>query len=111
MIDVTNSTDGLASAYQITEVTVGGPPVLETGGNLLIGVITLPHSEPLPLTPAPLESSVTQSEKEREILHNCLALEMTQNRLFRRLVEQGVADLEQGRYTKITKEKIESGVL
>ena len=100
MMDVTNSTDGLAYAYQITEVTAGGPPVLETGGNLSIGVITLPHSEPLPLTPAPPEPSVTQSEKKRETINGRLASEMTENRLFRRLVEQGLADLEQGRCSK-----------
>ena len=111
MIDVTNSTDGLASAYQITEVTVGGPPVLETGGNMLIGVITLPYREIVPLIPAPPESSAIEPEKKFPSSHERLASEMLENRLFQRLVEQGVADLEQGRYTKITKEKIESGVL
>jgi len=111
MIEVTNSTDGLASAYQITEVTAGGPPVLETGGNLLIGVITLPHSEIIPLTPAPPESSATESEKKLPSSYDSLASEMLENRLFRQLVERGLADLGQGRYTKIAKEKIESGVL
>ena len=108
MIEVTNSTAGLASAYQIMEVTAGGSPVLETGGNLLIGVITLPHSEILPLTPAPPESSVNEKELSP---HNHLASEMSENQLFRQLVERGLADLEQGRYTKTAKEKIESGVL
>lgn len=111
MIEVRSSTDGLASAYQMTEITAGGPPVLETGGNLLIGVITLPYSELLPLTPAPPESSATQSEKERESLHNRLALEMTESRLFRRLVEHGVADLEQGRYEGLSEVKRKSGVV
>lgn len=110
-MEVRSTTDGLASAYQITGITAGGPPVLETGGNLLIGVITLPQSEPLPLTPAPLESSATQSEKEHESLRNRLALEMTESRLFRRLVEHGVADLEQGRYNEISEVKRKSGVL
>jgi len=109
MIEVTNSTDGLASAYQIMEVTAGGSPVLETGGNLLIGVITLPHSEILPLTPAPPESSA--SEKELRSPHNRLASEMSENRLFRQLVERGLADLEQGRYKEIVKEKMTSGVV
>jgi len=111
MIEVTNSTDGFASAYQITEVTAGGPPVLETGGNLLIGVITLPHIEIMPLTPAPLESSATESEKKLPSSYDSLASEMLENRSFRQLVERGLADLEQGHYTKIAKEKIVSGVL
>lgn len=111
MIDVTSSTDGLASAYQITEVTVGGPPVLETGGNLLIGVITLPYREIIPLIPAPPESSAIEPEKKLPSSHDRLASEMLENRLFQQLVERGLADLKQGRYTKIAKEKIESGVL
>ena len=59
-----SATDGLASAYQITQVTDGGgPAVLETGGNLLIGIITFPHSEILPLTPYIPESSANESKK------------------------------------------------
>jgi len=108
MIEVTSSTDGLASAYQITEVTAGGSPVLETGGNLLIGVITLPYSEILPLTPAPPESSVNEKELSS---HNHLASEMSENQLFRQLVERGLSDLEQGRYKEIVKEKMTSGVV
>jgi len=104
MIEVTNSTDGLASAYQIMEVTAGGSPVLETGGNLLIGVITLPHSEILPLTPAPPESLANEMELR-------LASEMSENQLFRQLVERGLSDLEQGRYKEIVKEKMTSGVV
>lgn len=103
--------DGLVSGYQITQVTGGGVPVLETGGNLLIGVITLPYAQILPLTPAALEPSATPSEKERQGLQNRLASEMAENRLFRQLVERGVADLEQGRYRQIVKEKIASGVV
>ena len=108
MIEVTSSADGLASSYQITEVTAGGSPVLETGGNLLIGVITLPHSEILPLTPAPPESSVNEKELSP---HNRLASEMSENQLFRQLVERGLSDLEQGRYKEIVKEKMTSGVV
>ena len=111
MINVRSNADGLASGYQIMEVTAGGPPVLETGGNLLIGIITLPYSEPLPLTPAPPESSATRSEKEGESLHNRLALEMTESRLFQRLVEHGLADLEQGHYQELSEVKRKSGVL
>ena len=106
-----NDADGLASAYQITQVTDGGGPILETGGNLLVGIITLPYSEIMPLTPAPPESSATESEKELPSSYDRLASEMLENRSFRQLVERGLADLEQGRYTKIAKEKIESGVL
>jgi len=111
MINVRSNTDGLASGYQIMEVTAGGPPVLETGGNLLIGTITLPYSEPLLLTPAPPESSATWSEKEGERLHNRLALEMTETPLFRQLVERGLVDLEQGRYKGLGEAKRKSGVL
>jgi hypothetical protein len=106
-----SDTDGLASAYQIMQVTDGGGPVLETGGNLLIGVITLPYSEIVPLIPAPPESSATKSEKEFPGPHNRLAIEMSENRLFRQLVERGLADLGQGRYKEIAKEKMTSGVV
>jgi hypothetical protein len=108
MIEVTSSTDGLASAYQITEVTGGGSPVLETGGNLLIGIITLPHSEILPLTPVPPESSVNEKDLSP---HTHLASEMSENQLFRQLVERGLSDLEQGRYKEIVKEKMTSGAI
>lgn len=110
-MEIRSSTDGLASAYQMTEIAAGGPPVLETGGNLLIGVITLPHSELLPLTPVPPESSATHSEKEPESLDSRLALEMTENRLFQRLVEHGLADLEQGHHKELREVKRKSGVL
>ena len=106
-----SDTDGLVSGYQITQVTSGGVPVLETGGNLLIGVITLPYAQILPLTPAAPEPSATPSEKERQGLQNRLASEMSENQLFRQLVERGLADLKQGRYKQIVKEKIASGVV
>ena len=51
MMEIRTDTDGLASAYQMTEITAGGPPVLETGGSLSIGVIVLPYAQILPLTP------------------------------------------------------------
>jgi hypothetical protein len=109
MMEVRTDTDGLASAYQVTEITAGGPPVLETGGNLLIGVITLPYAQILPLTSVAPESSATPSEKEPQSLQNRLASDMSENRLFRQLVERGLADLEQDRYRQIIKEKIASG--
>jgi len=103
--------DGLVSGYQITQVTGGGVPVLETGGNLLIGVIALPYAQMLPVTPAAPEPSATPSEKERHDLLNRLASEMAENRLFQQLVERGLADLKQGRYRQIVKEKIASSVI
>ena len=104
-----NDADGLVSGYQISQVTGGGSPVVETGGNLLIGVITLPYAEIVPLTPAAPESSATPSEREREGLENRLASEMAENELFRQSVERGLANLKQGRYRQIAKEKIASG--
>jgi hypothetical protein len=106
-----NNTDGLVSGYQITQVTEGIGPVLETGGNLLIGVITLPYAEMVELTPVAPKSSATPSEKEPESLQNRLASEMADNPLFQQLTERGLADLEQGRYRQIVKEKITSGVV
>jgi hypothetical protein len=111
MMEVRTATDGLASAYQMTEITAGGPPVLETGGSLSIGVIILPYAQILPLTPVAPESSGTPSDKESQSPQNRLASEMSENRLFRQLVERGLADLEQGRYRQITKEKIASSVI
>jgi len=105
-----SDTDGLVSGYQITQVTDGVGPTLETGGNLLVGVITFPHSEVLPLIPFTPQSTAKEPEKELES-PNRLAIEMTENRLFLQLVESGLSDLEQGRYTKITKKKLESGVI
>ena len=106
-----NDTHGLVSGYQISQVTGGGVVVLETGGNLLMGVITLPYAQILPLTPAAPEPSATPSEKECQGLENRLASEMSENRLFQQLVERGLVDLEQGRYKQIVKEKIVSGVV
>lgn len=106
-----SNADGLVSGYQITQVTGGGVLVLETGGNLLIGVITLPYAQILPLTPAAPKPSATPSEKESQSLQNRLASEMSENRLFRQFVERGLADLKQGRYRQIDKEKIASGVV
>lgn len=106
-----SSTDGLVSGYQITQVTEGGMPVLETGGNLLVGVITLPYAQIVPLTPAAPKPSATPSEKQPQNLQNRLASEMSENRLFRQLVERGLADLGQGRYKQIVQEKLASGVV
>lgn len=100
---------GLVSGYQISQVTGGGIPVTETGGNLLIGVITLPYDQIMPLTPAAPEPSGTPSERQRPGLENRLASEMVENQLFRQLVERGLADLKQGHYRQVVKEKIESG--
>ena len=104
-----NDADGLVSGYQISQVTGGGSPVVETGGNLLIGVVTLPYAEIVPLTPATPEPSATPSERGRQGFEERLASEMAENRLFRQLVERGLADLKQGHYRKIVKETIASG--
>ena len=108
MTQIGTDADGLVSAYQMTEITAGGPPVFETGGNLLIGVITIPYTQVIPVTPDIPESSKTSIERESQNQQSGLASEMLENPVFRELIERGLADLEQKRYKRITKEKIAS---
>ena len=101
---MTDGTDGIASGYQLTEVTAGGPPVLETGGNLLIGVITLPHREAIPMIPVHPENTASDEEKKLSDSVDKLASEMSTNPLFKALIERGLSELEQGHYKKVTRE-------
>jgi hypothetical protein len=98
------NTDGLASAYQLTQYTGGGEPILETGGNLLFGVVTFPQIETIPLVPFTPETAAKEKEKELSG-NNESSKKMSENKLFQQLTESGLKDLSQGRVNKIKKEK------
>lgn len=97
-----SETSGLASAYQTTNLT-GGPTgaVLETGGSLRVGVIMFPHRQPLYSTPSDTEELPGQA-RFRGNPQRPLQSEMLSNPLFRKLIEQGVADLNHGHYKQLT---------
>ena len=103
MIWEIDSAEGLASAYQITEVTAGGSPVFETGGNIMVGVIILPNVELLELTPASSKPSADVTEDKDKASRSLLGRRMSENPIFRRLVESGISELEQGYYQPVSK--------
>ena len=82
-----SETDGLVSGYQRTSVTSTGIAVVsETGGNLLVGVAMIPQYQPL-IRVEPFEAQMQQS---LDFLH---------------LVQRGLTDLQQGRYSRIEEMK------
>ena len=82
-----SETAGLASGYQRTSVTSSAVSVVSvTGGNLLISVPTTRHYQPL----IPVEPLEVQMQQSLAFLH---------------LVQRGLTDLQQGRYSRIEEVK------
>ena len=64
LINTGNSTDGLSSAYQVTQLTgTGLAAVITTGGLLLVGAISMPQYQVL----APKPAAETQSVRNLPI--------------------------------------------
>lgn len=99
-----NGTDGLASAYQQTQVTGNGSATVEdTGGMLFVPIRTfvwklLPRAT---ATPKPASQSDVPA----------LARDMAEDSDFRKLAEQGLADLAEGRHSKLADVKRRVGDL
>ena len=90
------STSGLASGYQLTQVTGAGLAVTsDTSGDLMLSVTSIPSWQ---LVPA---SSPVSEEDARSSDQADLAREMVEDTNFRELTERGMADLAQGRYSRI----------
>jgi len=94
--ELENGTDGLASAYQQTQVTgTGHATVEDTAGVFFLSVMTFPVLRLL--GPCATEAKGPTSQLEGPVL----AREMAGNTDFRRLVEQGLAELAEGRHSKL----------
>lgn len=88
-----NGTDGLASAYQRTQVTgTGDAMIADTAGLCYVPVMRIPVVKLLAVG----IRAAQQLEPE-----NSLAREMSQNADFTRLVEKGLADLATGRHSRL----------
>ncbi|PIU22952.1 MAG: hypothetical protein CO103_02525 [Chloroflexi bacterium CG_4_9_14_3_um_filter_45_9] len=62
-------TDGLASAYQRTNITtVDVSAVMETGGHMLISVVSVPWSLPFSLTEPSVRAQPNEIEREQDEL-------------------------------------------
>ncbi len=94
-----DETDGLASAYQRTQVTgAGNVVVVDTGGICILSVITLPVEK---LLFKPDTARTKASAPARPGGHALLVEEMVRDVQFRELVERGLADLNEGRKSKL----------
>lgn len=87
-------TDGLTSAYQVTQITSASTAVPDTAGQISIGVISLPSWVQLPETPTPdryeKESLEPLSRPTR------LAARVAQDKLIYELTERGREEIDHG---------------
>lgn len=96
---VDDGTDGLASAYQLTQITGAGvAAVQDTSGAMLFVVTPFPSWQIVPASPSPTQEG---SWEPREFPEPSLATRMARDKGFIQGTERGLAEIEQGRYSRI----------
>jgi len=95
---INNSTDGLVSAYQRTAITGAGiAMVVDTGGSIGIGVMRVPSWREVQFEKPQIEPDIPTVQPAAPDL----AYEMVSAPEFKELVERGLKDLDEGRYSNL----------
>lgn len=94
-----DTTDGLASGYQRTEITGAGyAAVTDTSGALVASVRTLPFWIPVSIG----RRANDECLRGQDVLSvNRLAADMVSSADFRAMTERGMADLDRGRQARL----------
>ncbi len=101
-----NTTDGLASAYQVTQITGAGAATFDAAGNFIVPVTAMPYWRVLS---PPRQLDQEQQSEAPEPPQDNLAAKMAQDAFFCQLTARGQAEVERGDYSRIQNVKQKLG--